>query len=226
MLLKSEWGILSRILYRMKMKFRSSKDFKLLEKVNHCLTLYFRSNIVLQLKNILLLLPVEYDNDTYLPTKNMLSYILVRLQGICQCTQPTPANPKCLAGLAKLMATTYETATRAAAELNTRCRIGHFWKLFLILFAVVSRLAVLIKFNTKFMCELYGKLLPHAQNLENLGENWLPSEEVLPLDLRSWLQVQWVSIQRFNTILQRFEWFCLFSGVRRRFRRSHIRIIK
>ncbi|ERL89426.1 uncharacterized protein LOC109541782 [Dendroctonus ponderosae] len=180
MLLKSEWGILSRILYRMKMKFRSSKDFKLLEKINRCLTLYFRPNMVLHLKNILELVPAQYDNDTYLPTKNMLCYILVRLQG-----------------LAKLMATTFETATRAADQLNSRCRIGHFWKLFVILFAVVSRLAILIKFNTKFLCKLYGKLLPHAEHLENLGESWLPPEEVLPLDLRSWLEVQWVYEEDF-----------------------------
>lgn len=80
-ILSNELAILSRILYRMKMKFRSAKDFKLLEKLRRCLDLFYRANLAGYMKNMLHMLPSEYRKSTYLPSKQMLQYILVRLQG-------------------------------------------------------------------------------------------------------------------------------------------------
>lgn len=100
-------------------------------------------------------------------------------------------------GLVKLMERTYDTCILVASELNSRLYIGHFWKLFFILFALVSRITVLIKFNTKFLCELYGKLLSHCNKLQIVGTKWLPENYILPTDLRSWLGVPWVYEEEF-----------------------------
>lgn len=80
--LTNEAAILSRMLYRMKTKFRSSKEFKLMEKLNRSLNIYFKTNVARDLQNILEMTPKRYEKDTYLPTKNILQYVLVRLQGI------------------------------------------------------------------------------------------------------------------------------------------------
>lgn len=100
------------------------------------------------------------------------------------------------------MERTYDTCIIVASELNSRLNIGHFWKLFFILFALVSRITVLIKFNTKFLCELYGKLLPHCNKMQIVGSNWLPEDYILPTDLTSWLGVPWVSIINIPTVIK------------------------
>lgn len=87
----------------------------------------------------------------------------------------------------------YDMCLIIASELNERICIGHFWKIFILLFAVISRISILLKFNTKFMCDLYGKLLSYSYKLINTGKNWLPKGYDLPSDLRTWLSVQWVS---------------------------------
>ncbi|XP_066145985.1 nucleolus and neural progenitor protein [Euwallacea fornicatus] len=180
MFLTNELAILSRILYRMKMKFRTSRDFKLLEKLRHSLDTYIEADFSRHLKTFLNMVPSQFYTHTYLPSKNMLLFILVRIQG-----------------LAKLMERAYNTCLIIASELNQRLYIGHFWKLFVILFGLVSRIAILVKFDTKFLCELYVKLLHHSNRLEAIGDGWLPKDYELPSDLRSWLGVQWVYEEDF-----------------------------
>ncbi|XP_066247692.1 uncharacterized protein [Euwallacea similis] len=180
MFLTNELAILSRILYRMKMKFRNSRDFKLLEKLRHSLDTYIKVDFSRHLKTFLDMVPSQFYTHTYLPSKNMLLFILVRIQG-----------------LAKLMERAYDTCLIIASELNQRLYIGHFWKLFLILLGLVSRIAILVKFDTKFLCELYAKLLHHSNRLEAIGDGWLPKDYELPSDLRLWLGVQWVYEEDF-----------------------------
>ncbi|CAG9764838.1 unnamed protein product [Ceutorhynchus assimilis] len=175
--LATEATLLARIIYRMKMKFRSAKDFKLIETLSRSLNIYFNTDLSRHLKGMLDMTPKRYgwETETYLPARNMLSFILVRLQGIV-----------------KLLEKIYETAEEIAIQLTHRLYRGHFWTLFLILYGLVSRISVLIKFNTKFFCELYGKLHSHLNKLENTGKNWLPNGYDFPVDLRSWLGVNWV----------------------------------
>lgn len=170
-----EAAVLSRIIYRLKTKLRTWKYFKSLEKVKHALNIYFNTNLTSYLYNVVELIPAKYEKDTYLPTKNMLHFILVRIQG-----------------LAKLMERIYDTCKIAAYQINKIMYLGHFWKIKFILFAVISRIFVIIKFNTKYLCEIYGKLYPLAQKLHNNGKKWLPENYILPSDLREWLGVSWV----------------------------------
>ncbi|KAL1489327.1 hypothetical protein ABEB36_014245 [Hypothenemus hampei] len=179
--LSIETNLLYRILYRMKMKFRNGKDFKLLEKMHRCLKNYFSTRMNWHLQNLLDLLPKTFTkNECYVPSKNMLLYILVRLQG-----------------LVKLLEHIYNTCLLLAEQLQMRLGVGHFWKLFFILFAIVSRISVIVKANTRFLCELYGKLLPHSYKLSPIGVPFLPDGYELPTDLREWLSVSWVYEEDF-----------------------------
>ncbi|XP_060529060.1 uncharacterized protein LOC132703674 [Cylas formicarius] len=174
--LAREAAILARTIYRMKMKFRNSKEFKTLEKINRALKNYYSVNVVRDLKQFLDLLPREYDDEsTYLPTKNMLCYILIRLQG-----------------LAKVMTRIYDSCEIAADLFKKRLLVGHFWKIAIIAYAMVSRIFILVKFCTKFICDTYGKLYSYLSCLKNPGVEWLPEGYVLPADLREWLNVAWV----------------------------------
>ncbi|KAG5868105.1 hypothetical protein JTB14_034635 [Gonioctena quinquepunctata] len=146
----AEHLVLSRIIYRMKQKFRSSKDFKSLEKVNKSLENFFRIRFVFDLNTFLELIPSRYKDKTYLPTKNLLDYVLVRLQG-----------------LVKLMERVVETCKISAFLLDVRMKLGHFWKNAVICFALVSRVYILAKYNANRICEFYGKLLPFSSQLEN-----------------------------------------------------------
>lgn len=95
--------------------------------------------------------------------------------------------------MVKLMERIYETCKIAALQINQKISTGHFWKLSFLMFSVISRISVLTKHNTKMLCESYGRLYPYMQKLENNGNEWLPSNYILPSDLREWLAVPWVS---------------------------------
>ncbi|KAJ8927589.1 hypothetical protein NQ314_019934 [Rhamnusium bicolor] len=171
----AEFTVLSRIVYRMKQKFRSAKDFKALQKINKALDNYFNMDILRNLKNFMHLIPSRYKDETYLPTKNLLDYILIRLQG-----------------LVKLMERIIETCKIAAYLLDKRIHTGHFWKIAFIIFSIVSRIYVLAKYSAKFSCEFYSKLYPFSSQLSNISE-WYP-HYTLPKDLKEWMNVDWLEV--------------------------------
>ncbi|KAJ8924813.1 hypothetical protein NQ315_000967 [Exocentrus adspersus] len=173
----AEYAILSRIVYRSKQKFRSAKDFKALEKLQKALYNYFKTNISLDMQNFIELVPVRYKDETYLPDKNLLDYILVRLQG-----------------LAKLLERMVETCKITAGLFDGRISLGHFWKQGLLAFSLVSRIYILAKYSTKFICALYNKILPFSSKLKNTGRKWLPEDYILPTDLHQWMNVDWLEI--------------------------------
>ncbi|XP_076253557.1 uncharacterized protein LOC143191979 isoform X1 [Rhynchophorus ferrugineus] len=170
-----ETAVLSRMIYRLKLKYRNSKDFKTIEKLKHSLNIFLKNDLINHLNLLLDIIPTYYSIDTYLPTKNMVSYILVRIQG-----------------LVKLLERIYETCKIGALQINQKISTGHFWKLSFLMFSVISRISILTKHNTKMLCESYGRLYPYIQKLENSGKEWLPSTYILPPDLREWLAVSWV----------------------------------
>ncbi|KAF2905451.1 hypothetical protein ILUMI_00724 [Ignelater luminosus] len=172
---KEEAAILSRTIYRMKLKFRNDKGFKAMEKTNRALLQYLRMDIPQMLETFYGMIPHKYGYDTYLPTLNMLHYVLIRIQG-----------------LAKLMIRVVECAKTAALFMESRVSIGHLWKVAFICFTVVSKIFVLSKQLTKFCCKFYSQLHPFTKALKNVGVQWLPSEYVLPNDLKLWLDVDWL----------------------------------
>ncbi|XP_023012322.1 uncharacterized protein [Leptinotarsa decemlineata] len=183
--MRAEFLVLSRIIYRMKQKFRSAKDFKALEKLNKALEILFKLDIQNDVTTFMELIPPRYKDETYLPTKNMLDYLLVRFQG-----------------LTKLMERIVETCKISAFLLSMRMKTGHFWRVGFISFALVSRVYILAKFNTNRICEFYRKLLPFSNKLQNLGKNWLPLGYMLPKDLKEWMNVSWLD---FDDVVQIIE---------------------
>lgn len=161
----------------MKQKFRTSKDFKGLEKLNKCLQRYFDMNLLSDVRTVMDLIPNTNSNDMYLPTKNLMEYILVRMQGT-----------------AKLFEYIIGTCIELADMLNIRIQTGHFWKIGFILFSIVSRVYVLSKHCIKTVCEFYTQILPLSKLLQNTGRMWLPDSYCLPEDLKSWLNINLLRI--------------------------------
>nr|CAH7752229.1 unnamed protein product [Callosobruchus chinensis] len=173
-----EYLILSRIVYRMKQKFRSAKDFKAVVKMYKTLDNYFKINMSAYINTFMELIPYNYEDDsTYLPTKNLIDFILVRHQG-----------------LVKLLVRIVETSKLAAHLLEERIHIGHSWQSAFTLFAIASRIYVLSKFIIQKTCDFYQKLYPFSNKLKNLGADWLKSDYQLPKDLRQWLNIDWLDV--------------------------------
>nr|CAI5818445.1 unnamed protein product [Callosobruchus analis] len=173
-----EYLILSRIVYRMKQKFRSSKDFKAVVKMYKTLDNYFKINMSAYINTFMELIPHSYEDEgTYLPTKNLIDFILVRHQG-----------------LVKLLVRIVETSKLAAYLLQERIHIGHSWQCAFTLFAIASRIYVLSKFMIQKTCDFYQKLYPFSNKLMNLGVDWLKSDNQLPKDLRQWLNIDWLDV--------------------------------
>lgn len=114
--------MLSRLIYRMKCKFRNDKGFKNMEKVNRALLNYL--NLALEKEYKRFKNHIELSGVfVTLPSKQMLEYILVRTQGF-----------------AKLLARVEEVAKCAGTYLRTRIILGHAWTVTLVAYAIISRI--------------------------------------------------------------------------------------
>lgn len=160
----------------MKLKFRMHKDFKYMEKVSKCLEIFFKMNLSNHINYFLQLIPGPAKKITYLPTRDMLDYILVRLQG-----------------LSKLLVRIVETSKIAADLLQQKLHTGNFWMITLLSFSMVSRVYVIARYMAKFTCNIYDKIIPFRNKLHNTSSNnFLPQDYILPKDLRHWLNVDWI----------------------------------
>ncbi|KAF7988020.1 hypothetical protein HCN44_007514 [Aphidius gifuensis] len=156
--LHTEAALLSRLIYRMKWKFRNDKGLKkLIVQFD-----YLKDNIVIDKNNILL------------PSKQMLDYVLVKIQGF-----------------AKLMCKIKSTCMDAAKFFKSKINIGHAWTTSLIAYSVISRLWILSQDYVKQCCDWYRNLYMYRDKLKCVGVNWLPSNYTFPLDLKAWLSVEW-----------------------------------
>lgn len=174
--LVTEAAVLSRVIYRTKMKFRNDKGHKAMEKTNRALKLFLSSNFCNSLSTFYEVLPKKYEAVTYMPTKDMLDYMLVRLQGVL-----------------KLLYRVGESARIATIFMQSKIRIGHFWKISVICTAMLSRIWVLTKNMIQFGCKLYHLLLPFLQHLKNTTDRqWLSNEYIFPENIQQWLGVDWL----------------------------------
>ncbi|XP_072402939.1 nucleolus and neural progenitor protein [Diabrotica undecimpunctata] len=172
--MEAEYLVLSRIVYRMKQKFRTSKDFKFLERIYKCLKVYFNMNLPQYVDRFSELIPRRYKLDTRLPSRNLLDYILIRVQGAT-----------------KLLEKMVDFCKEAADLLLVRIKTGQFWKVALIVYSIVSRIYTLAKFTVNQLCEVYKKLIGFSKML--LGsKKWLPQGYILPDDLKEWLNISWL----------------------------------
>lgn len=120
--LHTEAALLSRLIYRMKSKFRSDKGLKHMEKVNRALLNYL--NMSMEREYGLLKEYTEINNGIVsLPPRQTLEYVLVKTQGF-----------------AKLMCRIESTAVTAGNFLKSRLHIGQSWSIAIIAYAVISRI--------------------------------------------------------------------------------------
>ncbi|XP_017755890.1 PREDICTED: uncharacterized protein LOC108547746 [Eufriesea mexicana] len=169
-LLHKEAAILSRLIYRMKSKFRNDKGAKSMSKLNKALLKYLSLSLQKEYKNLKNYVEVNTKYTT-LPSKQMIEYVLVKTQGF-----------------AKLMLRIEEVSKYSAHFLKCRIGLGHAWCIAVIAYAVVSRIWYLIKNS----CIWYNKLYQYLNLFEVVGVSWLPKDYEFANDLKSWLSIPWI----------------------------------
>ncbi|KAB0794637.1 hypothetical protein PPYR_11476 [Photinus pyralis] len=170
---EQEAAFLSRFTYCMKTKLRHCKGLKTIAKVNQALLRYLRMNVLHHLETFSHALPETYSDVMYMPARNMLLYLLVRLQGF-----------------GKLMVRLVETTQVAASTLEQLITLGHMWKIYFLAYGIVSRIYTLSRNIVKYACRLYSLLLPFVPVLQNSTVNWLPKSYILPKDPHLWLETE------------------------------------
>ncbi|XP_044271590.1 uncharacterized protein LOC123015742 isoform X2 [Tribolium madens] len=161
------------------MKFRSSKDFKAVEKLSRVLRTYLQMQFATTLKYVLDTIPPNYKVlKTFFLTKNMIDFLLVRIQG-----------------LGKTLCRVLDTCKVVSELTLQRFRLGHFWKIAAIIYAITARIFVITRGIFRFVCELYGTLLPFSGTLNNTGTVWLPEGYVFPPKLEEWLGAEWLNLE-------------------------------
>lgn len=121
-ILNIEAALLSRLIYRMKNKFRSDKGLKNMGKVKRALINYLNMALEQDYKNLKSYIHLE-NNAIILPSRQLLEYVLVRTQGY-----------------AKLIERLEQVSRYSAHFLKIRIKLGHAWSISLIAYATVSRI--------------------------------------------------------------------------------------
>ncbi|KAG7213883.1 hypothetical protein KM043_003090 [Ampulex compressa] len=173
--LRVEAAVLSRMIYRMKSKFRNDKGLKSMERVNRALLNYLSLHLEKEYENLQSYVEIG-GKIVVLPSKQMLQYILVRTQGF-----------------AKLMACVEEVARCTAHFFKTRITTGHAWTISIIAYAVVGRIWILARHLVKKSCSWYNCMLPYVPNLKPIGSEWLSKGDRLPSNLQVWLALPWIN---------------------------------
>ncbi|XP_054002907.1 uncharacterized protein LOC128889361 isoform X1 [Hylaeus anthracinus] len=173
-LLHKEAAILSRLIYRMKSKFRNDKGVKEMFKVNRALLNYVSISLEKEYENLRNYIDTD-DKYVKLPSKQMVQYVLVRTQGF-----------------AKLMIRVEETSKHAAHFLKKRIGLGHAWTIAIVAYAVICRIWILSRHLIKRTCTWYNDLYEYLKLFKACGLNWLPKEYETPSNLDEWLALPWI----------------------------------
>ncbi|KOX75343.1 hypothetical protein WN51_13213 [Melipona quadrifasciata] len=173
-MLHKEAAILSRLIYRMKRKFRSDKGMKSMLKVNKALLRYLSMSLDKEYENLKNHVEIDQKYIT-LSSKQMVEYVLVKTQGF-----------------AKLILHLEEVSKHAAHFLKCRIGLGHAWSMAIISYAVISRIWILSRYLLKKICTWYNDLYQYLHLFEIVGLPWLPENYELTDDLKSWLLVPWI----------------------------------
>ena len=173
-LLHKEAAILSRLIYRMKRKFRNDKGVKSMSKINKVLLKYLSLSLEKEYENLKSYVEIDKKYIT-LSSKQMVEYVLVKTQGF-----------------AKLILRLEEVCKHAAYFLKCRINLGHAWSTAITAYAVVSRIWILSRYLVKKACTWYNDLYEYLHFFEFVGLSWLPKGYELTNDLKSWLSVPWI----------------------------------
>ncbi|XP_011866262.1 PREDICTED: uncharacterized protein LOC105561140 isoform X2 [Vollenhovia emeryi] len=169
---------LTRLVYRMKSKFRGDKGLKCMTKLNKALLNYY--NMPLKREYTMLRCDLRMQDGAYvLPSRQGLEYVLVRTQGF-----------------AKLMSRIEQVAWRASHFLKARIELGHAWSVALVAYATTSRIWFHARNVIGKCCKWYNELYQCAERFQYVGAKpWLPADQGLPRDLKSWLCLDWLDAE-------------------------------
>ncbi|KAK6642108.1 hypothetical protein RUM44_013831 [Polyplax serrata] len=181
--LDSEAALLSRFLYCYKRLFRHEKGMHNLTKASRfligvertviyqCLKRYIRLNFKEAIDNFKQCIPVKIQPEAshaYLPTRQMLHWILFRLQSF-----------------SRLFARIMELSQLTMPYLMGKLNLGWSNKTTLCCFGIVARLWTLSKYYLFKSIEWYNSLYRYQSCFE-LTADFIPGYE-FPADLKKWL---------------------------------------
>ncbi|KAL0129768.1 hypothetical protein PUN28_001792 [Cardiocondyla obscurior] len=168
-------AVLSRLIYRMKSKFRNDKGLKYMAKLNKALLNYYNMSLEKEYTTLQSDLRLE-DKSYVLPSKQNVEYMLVRTLGF-----------------AKLMTRVEEISRYTSHFLKARIKLGHAWTVALIAYATTSRIWFHVRNAIRKCCKWYNELYQCAEQFQYVGTKlWLPTDQSLPHDLKSWLCLDWL----------------------------------
>lgn len=180
--LHREAAILSRFLYKFDKKFRNDIGYRNLKKVNTALRRYLALNFLKDVETFASVLPKDVE-EIYLPTRQMVEYILLRL-----------------ITFTKIMLRVSICSKQAAIFYLNRVKRGESHWMSLMPYALVSRIWSMSVVLVQHSCNWYSNLFPFRDQLKFKGLPFLPESYNLPTDLEKWLDLK--NMENFG----RFEW--------------------
>ncbi|XP_047990149.1 uncharacterized protein LOC125229371 [Leguminivora glycinivorella] len=169
--LHKESAILSRFAYKYDKKFRNDIGYRHFKKVNVALRRYLGLNVLKDIENFSDTLPA--DDEDYLPTKQMLQYIMIRL-----------------ITFAKIMVRVCVCSKQASIFYLDRIKCGEGHWMSLMPYAALSRVWSLCTVLLRSACTWYARLRPWLDKLQLKGVHFLPDHYNLPADLEDWLDLK------------------------------------
>ncbi|XP_013176442.1 PREDICTED: uncharacterized protein C3orf17 isoform X1 [Papilio xuthus] len=169
--LHNESALLSRFIYKYDKKFRNDIGYRIFKKINTTLRRYLMLNVMKDIENFASVLPIE--TDEYLPTRQMLQYVLVRL-----------------VSFSKLMLRISVCCKQAAIFYLDRVKRGESHWMSLMPYALLSRIWSLSNVLLQHSCSWYAQMYPFLENLQLKGLPFLPDGYELPVNLLDWLDLK------------------------------------
>ncbi|KAI5638818.1 hypothetical protein NE865_08520 [Phthorimaea operculella] len=180
--LHREAAICARFLYKFDKKFRNDIGYRSLRKVNTALRKYLTLHLLKDFENFISLLPSQ-DDEQYLPTRQMLEYVLLRLLAF-----------------SKIMLRICVCSKQAAVFYLDRLKRGESHWMSLMPYALLSRIWSISMVLLQRSHAWYSNLNPFLEQLKLKGMNFLPADYSLPSDLEEWLDLK--NLDNFG----KFEW--------------------
>ncbi|XP_072939304.1 uncharacterized protein [Epargyreus clarus] len=181
--LHNESAVFSRLLYKFDKKFRNDIGYRNFKKVNCALRRYLLLNLLKDVEQFTSVLPDEEDAPYYLPTKQMLEYVLIRI-----------------IAFSKLMVRIVVCSKQSAVFYLDRVKRGESHWMSLMPYAVLSRIWSMAFVLLQHSCSWYQLLYSFLNKFQSKGVNFLPDNYKLPENLGNWLEIK--DINNFG----RLEW--------------------
>jgi len=175
-LLLQESAILNRLIYKANSQFRRHAFLRSFKKTNTCLKKWQKASLLSPLEELLKSWPSDVillarNNDVYAPSRQMIQYALIRLQGAVRLMQQT-----CLCSV------------RSMTDILDMLQLGLHIPQMLVFAATTARIWSTCQAAKKQMNDIYNNLYSELSLIAATPVPWLPDDTSLPSDLDSLLQ--------------------------------------